>query len=97
GMRLQRQRRRPSCRRPRARLWSTISAQTSCRSRGPVSRMSLNSTSPLYQSAKLRLDPKSGTLRSQQYVVIVESGPDKGKQLKLEGTLFVGSSPDCGL
>src|SRR3954468_12587799 len=55
-------------------------------------------TEPLQTpGARLRLDPKTGTLKERKYKVAVVAGPDTGKSLAIEGTMKVGSHNDAGL
>ncbi len=49
------------------------------------------------QSALIRLDQKTGTLRARQYQLSVTAGPDAGKSVPIKGTLIVGSHPEAGL
>jgi DNA-binding NtrC family response regulator len=45
----------------------------------------------------LRLDPKTGSLRSRHYHLSVSSGADAGRTLVLDTTLIVGTQADAGL
>jgi two-component system response regulator GlrR len=54
-------------------------------------------TAPVTRSGLVRLDKDTGTLRSRRCYVAVMSGPDMGKEVDVEGTLFIGSSPESGL
>ncbi len=49
------------------------------------------------QSALIRLDQKTGTLRARQYELSVVAGPDAGRSVPIKGTLIAGSHPDAGL
>jgi two-component system, NtrC family, response regulator GlrR len=48
------------------------------------------------RSELLRVDPKTGALRSREYKLSVVTGPDAGKELMFNQGLMVGTQPDCG-
>ncbi len=55
-------------------------------------------TQPILSQAKLlRLDPKTGTVRSRSYRVEVIAGPNNGQTFPLAGPLVVGSAEEAGI
>src|SRR5438876_949433 len=54
-------------------------------------------TAPLRRSTRIRLDRRTGSVHVLRYLLSVESGPQQGARLDLDGTIFVGTHPDAGL
>jgi two-component system response regulator GlrR len=52
-------------------------------------------TERLSRGTLLRLEPRTGTLRSRSFRLAVLSGPDQGRSMVLEGTLLLGSHPEA--
>jgi DNA-binding NtrC family response regulator len=55
------------------------------------------STDRFSHTDRLRFDRQSGHLHRSRYQIKVESGPDTGASLLLDGTIFVGSHEACAL
>ena len=59
--------------------------------------MNPSSTDRISRSDRLRIDRRSGHVHRSRYQLTVESGPDAGATVPLDGTVFIGTHEGCGL